>query len=84
MAPKATITFDDGTTAEVVVKPALLVRAERKFKGNIPPIEGVLYACWLKLQPGVPFEQWMDTVDNLDQSEGEAPVPLDGELSAGG
>lgn len=78
MAPVAKITFEDGSTAEVVVKPALMIQVERKFKGQVPPLEGTMYACWLKLrQSGQSFDEWAETVDNLEQEEPETPDPLD-------
>lgn len=77
MASTITLGFGDGTTEQVEVRPALLVKVERHFKGDVPPIEGSLYACWLALRPGIPFEQWMDTVDTIDQGQEAASGPLD-------
>ena len=77
MARKVKLTFNDGQPeAEVEIRPGLLVQAERKFKGDMPPIEGVLFAAYKGLKPAMPFEQWLDTVDDFEQSEdGEQARP---------
>lgn len=76
-----TIKFDDGTEAEVDVRMAGMVRAERHFKGEIPPLEGTLWACWAKLKPGVPFDDWLETVESMERPEDVegASGPLDQE-----
>lgn len=83
MATVARLTYEDGSTEDVEVRPILMVKAERKFKGDIPPIEGTLYACWLKLKPGPPFDVWLETVDNFEKLDAEEPEegPLGGEPS---
>lgn len=77
MAARVHLRFDGGEEADVELRMPLMVQTERHFKGEIPAIEGTLWACWKKLAPGVPFEQWMDTVEDMKQAEGdEAAVPL--------
>lgn len=72
MAERVTLQFDDGTTAEIELRMPLMVQAERHFKGAVPALEGTLWCCWKHLKPGLPFDQWMDTVDDMSKPDGEA------------
>lgn len=76
MASVARITFENGDVEDVKIKPGDLVMAERHFKGQLPNVEGTLYAAWHRLgRPGT-FDKWLDTVDEIDRSEG-GPAPFD-------
>jgi len=59
-------------TDEVVLKPVALVAAERHFSGEVPPIEGTLYAShFLLTKEGrrkLPkFNEWLDTIEAIDE-----------------
>lgn len=75
MAVKVTITHEDGHTDEVRVLPIGLVLAERHFKGDLPRIEGTLYAAWATLKPATKFDEWMASIVNVDETE-ESVAPL--------
>lgn len=82
MGTRVSVNFDDGTSTEVDLRPALMVQAERHFKGAVPPLEGVLWCCWRHLKPGPTFDVWLDTVDNFDRIPDEGgDAPLGGEPS---
>lgn len=79
MAGRVHLRFEDGAEADVELRMPLMVQTERHFKGDIPAIEGTLWACWKKLAPGMPFEQWMDTVEDMSQTkddDAEVSAPL--------
>jgi hypothetical protein len=58
-----------------------MVEIERKF-GEIPPLEGSLYGAWLRLgRPGA-FDDWLDTVEDMEQNF-ERPDPTKPEASDG-
>lgn len=84
MAKKVRLTFNDGSDpAEIEIRPGLLVQAERRFKGDMPAIEGTLFAAFKGLKPSMPFEQWLDTVDDFEQAEDGAEThPTNEEPSA--
>lgn len=73
-SPVIKLTFTDGHSEEVKINPRVLVEIERKFGGDIPGIEGSLYGAWHKLGRVGVFEEWLDTVEEIDESAGE-PVP---------
>ena len=59
-------------TDEVILKPVALVATERHFKGEVPAIEGTLYAAhYLITKEGrreLPkFNEWLDTIEALDE-----------------
>ena len=76
MAVKVTVTYEDGHSDEVRVLPIGLVMAERHFKGDLPRIEGTLYAAWATLKPGVAFDAWMENIVDVDETEEQmGPLP---------
>lgn len=80
MARRVKITFSDGQPdAEVEIRAGLLVQAERKYKGNMPPIEGTLFAAFKGIKPSMPFEQWLDTIDEFEEAAGEDAHPTNEE-----
>jgi hypothetical protein len=74
-ATKVTVTYEDGTTDSVSVKPIDLVMAERHFKGSLPPVEGTLFAAWSRLKPGSSFNDWLALLAAIDEQQEES-VPL--------
>ena len=80
-SPVVHLTFTDGSEKSATLNPRVLVETERKF-GNIPPIEGTLYAAWLRLGRPGKFDEWLDSVESMDQDEGAAdptqPAASDG------
>jgi hypothetical protein len=74
MATVAKVTYEDGTSDEVRLKPKDMIAAERHFKGTVPPMEGTFYAVWNKLGRPGSFDSWLDKVDEIDQvDEGSDP-----------
>lgn len=84
MATRIVVTFEDGSSEEVRLTPRAFIEAERKFKGELPAVEGVLYAAWFKLgKPRGHFDTWVDTVDEMSHIEDDAPVPTQPEAGGG-
>lgn len=78
--PVVTIVFEDGSKEPVNLRIPDMVQAERHFKGEIPPLEGTLWAAWKKLKPGPPFDVWVETVDAVEHGEAEDQAgPLEDE-----
>ena len=67
-SPVVHLTFTDGTQKSAVLNPRVMVEVERKFGKDLPPIEGALYAAWLRLGREGTFDDWLDTVESLDES----------------
>lgn len=66
--PVVVITFEDGSVEEVRLNPKVMVLAERHFAGKLPPIEGTLWTAWVRLgRPGGKFDDWLDTVESVDE-----------------
>lgn len=81
------ITLTDGTTYEAVVTPRAVFNFETKFNiGVVKAITDhgrfthVYYMAWEAMKTSglvvKPFEQWLDTVKNVEIVK-EAPDPLD-------
>ena len=69
---QVTVAYDDGNADTVVLKPVALVMAERHYKGNVPPIEGTLYAAWWLLgkeqrRELPPFADWLESIAGIDE-----------------
>lgn len=78
MATSVKITYDDGSTDHVRLKPKDMIMAERHFKHGLPQVEGSLYAAWHKLGRPGQFDAWLDRVDEIEQDvEGRDPFPSD-------
>jgi hypothetical protein len=71
MATKFKITIGDSTEI-YTVKPKHVLRAERDFD-EASPVESTYQLAWLASGTEVPFEEWIDVVDDID------PI-LDGEV----
>lgn len=74
------VTYEDGTTESIRIKPVGIVAAERKFGGTLPAIEGTCYAAWVtKGKPGGDFDAWLSSLDDVtdrqEQSPPLAPAP---------
>ena len=81
-APTIDLVFDDGRKESVKLTTRALVEAERKFGGQIPGMEGTLYAAWFKLGRPGKFDDWLDTVElDVDVPEAEPAVPSHPEAS---
>lgn len=75
-AAKVTVEYEDGKTDTVRLLPIGLVKAERHFKGQLPPVEGSLYAAWVQLKPGPSFDDWLGSLVSIrEQNEDEVPLP---------
>lgn len=62
------IEHEDGHVDEVLLRPVALVAAERHFKGNVPPIEGTLFAAHWMLKPGRPFADWLEGIVRVEET----------------
>lgn len=76
-----TIFYEDGNSDEVSLNAVDYVKAERHFKGSLPTIEGTLYAAWRKLRPGSKFDEWLNTVDRMDNDADDDDEEDDGPLA---
>lgn len=83
MATTVTVTYEDGRTDSIPVLPIGLVKAERHFKGELPRVEGTLYAAWAVLKPDVGFEDWLASLAAIDEQTEEAPGPSAEEAQPG-
>jgi hypothetical protein len=69
-------TYRDGGGDEVEVTPLALVAAERHFKGQIPRVEGTLWAAWFVLGKNGNFDDWLAGLKTIDEREDEV-APFD-------
>lgn len=84
---RISVEYDGGGADTVVLKPVALVAAERHFKGQLPGIEGSLWAAWWQLGREVPsspaagasFGDWLDSLAAIDEA---AEVPTSAAASA--
>lgn len=75
MAGSVKVTFDDGRTETVPIRPAALMKAESHFQGQVPGVGGSLYIAWLALGNGTPFEAWTETLaEAVDVQEDRRPL----------
>jgi hypothetical protein len=74
------LTYDDGTTVVVAVRPYGIVAAERHFGADMPQIEGSLYAVWSQLRgagderAAVEFDAWVQSLDVIDAADTTDPT----------
>ena len=74
------ISYDDGTTVVVAVRPFGIIAAERHFGGDMPQIEGSLYAVWSQLRAAgderaaVDFDEWAQSLVAIDQADTTDPT----------
>jgi hypothetical protein len=71
-APVMALTFTDGRKEEVKLNPRVLVEIERKFGATVPGIEGSLYGAWHKLGRPGDFDEWLDSLESIDERSEEA------------
>lgn len=69
------VIYADGREESVSMRPMGLVAAERHYKGDVPPFEGTCYAVWALLRPGPVFEEWLDSLEDVEQEESTPEVP---------
>lgn len=70
------VTFDDGREEEYRVRPAHMIAAEETL-GSLgdKPYKATLYAAYKSANPPMPFEVWVDTVDDLAEAVVGDAVP---------
>lgn len=76
MAAKVQLTFADGAESTVRLSPRALILAERHFGSNGAndhPIEFTFYAAWAVCRPGVDFDEWVDTIEDFEESRDADP-----------
>lgn len=78
MALILSVTYEDGNSEDIRIKPAGIVAAERHYGGDMPGIEGTIYAAWFtKGMPGGDdgFEAWLNGLaDASDHKETSPPL----------
>lgn len=71
-----TVTYEDGNTEDIPIKPVGLVAAERKYGGTLPAIEGTIYAAWVvKGMPG-DFDGWLGSLVSASDRMADPVAPL--------
>ena len=85
MGIRLTLVYAGGEKESIPIKPTGLVAAERKFGAgstNGHAIESTLYAAWhVKGCPAASFDAWLETIDEVVDSEEVPPLPLGQEPS---
>lgn len=77
---KVVLTYADGRTEEIDMRPSIVIAAERHFGAVIPPREGTLWMSWHALgRPQGSFETWLDTVDSADEVTRTGPTEATGQ-----
>lgn len=69
------LNYTDGREETISVRPVGLVAAERHYKGTVPPFESTCYAAWYSLRPGIDFEEWLESLDDVNAEEAEPGPP---------
>ena len=79
MAIVLSVTYEDGSTEDIRIKPVVIVAAERKWGGTFPDIEGTCYAAWVTKGKQGDFDEWLasleDATDHAESSPPLAPAP---------
>lgn len=88
-----TIKYTDGRAQPVVVRPVTQVAFERKFSrgfascfGDVSALqlEWVYFLAWHAARTGLEFDDWLDSVAEIDMGEEATEVvPFDPAMSAG-
>lgn len=75
---RVTVTYVDGTSEVVPIRPVGLIAAERRWGGEMPQIEGSMYAAWYTLKAQRPeigdFDDWLATLDSIAETAPEDPT----------
>lgn len=62
------VLFDDGHDELIIIKPLAAVATERKFKGDVPVMEGTLWAAWYsQKKPMNNFDAWVSKLDAVEE-----------------
>lgn len=80
MSRQLKITYLDGSELVVTRTGRSMVDAERHFGEKIPALESALYVAWLQAKPGIGFEEWLDTVEDVNEVK---PDPTEAPPSEG-
>jgi hypothetical protein len=77
MASVLTVTFEDGSTKSIRLRPIHLVMAERARPAmQQSPIESTYYAGWIADGKPGRFDDWLDTLADGREVEEETVPPL--------
>lgn len=78
MALILSVTYDDGTTEDIRIRPAGIIAAERRYQGGLERMEATIYSAWFtKGMPGGPdgFDGWLNSLaDASDHAEPSPPL----------
>ncbi len=69
---QVTVSYDPELEREpdvVILRPVHLVAAERHYKGNIPGVEGTLWAAWYALRIERTFADWLDDLEGIAEEQ---------------
>lgn len=71
---KIKVAYDDGTVEVYKVKPRHLVDFEDEYGGFAESAKSAFQLAHIASDSGLPFREWLDTVDDIEQSgdEGDA------------
>ena len=73
MALILSVTYEDGNSEDIRIKPAGIVAAERHYGGDMPGIEGTIYAAWFtKGMPG-DFDAWLGSLEDASDHKETSP-----------
>ena len=87
-----TVHYEDGRTQQVVARPVTQVAFERKFSKGFASafssmesvqLEWVYFLAWHAARTGLEFDDWLDTVSEIDVGAADAVDPTDRAISAG-
>lgn len=73
-APQVKVVYDDGSEELIKLKPRAMIAAERKLGADMGRIEGTMYATWSTIVPGVKFDEWLATVDSIEDVDDPDPT----------
>jgi hypothetical protein len=86
MKMQMTVTYADGTGADLTVSAPDLVAFEREFDRSVARFESeikftdICWLAWHKLhrdKKAGEFDAWLETLDSVEITESGEPVPLD-------
>ena len=87
-----TVHYEDGRTQQVVARPVTQVAFERKFSKGFASafssmetvqLEWVYFLAWHATRTGLEFDEWLNTVSEIDVGAADAVDPTDRAISAG-
>ncbi len=87
-----TVHYQDGREQQVVARPVTQVAFERKFSMGFAAafssmetvqLGWVYFLAWHAARPGIEFDEWLESVAEIDMGVADEVVPFDPATSAG-